>query len=282
VWTNRIWWLIIPAVFVFSCKPARKIQTSETTFYNASGLKNENAGMLLYKLKQRKFDYKWISAHFSVDIQVDSSNTSFSGTVRIRKDSIIWMTISPLLGIEVARVLLNKDTAMFIDKIHDRYFQGNYDYIDSLLDDDIDYELVQSVMVGSNIDFYNDTTKLKGYYDGQQYLLSTVARRQIRKILFHNRTIHTKNDVQFIWFDKKDYHINRIRVEDFVNHRTLDAFYGDFQQVDSVMFPTHIQYVISAEKTIKIDLQYKKVYFKTHEDTPFTILPKYERIEYNK
>src|ERR1700739_1403831 len=257
---RRILLFVIVMVFIVSCKDTRKIQTSETTYYNASGLKHENASVLLSKLKKRKFDYKWISAHFSFEMDVDSSHTSFGGTVRIRKDSIIWMTISPLLGIEVARVLLNKDTAMFIDKVHDKFFKGNYDFIDSLLDDDVDYELVQSVMVGSNIDFYNDTAKLKGYFDGKQYLLSTVTRREIKRILFHNRPIRTKNDVQFIWFDPKDYHINRIRVEDFVNHRTFDAFYSDFQQVDSVMmFPTHIQYVIQAEKTIKIDLEYKKI-----------------------
>jgi len=280
---SKICWVVVLFVFIVSCvNNKRKVQTSETTYYNASALKHENAALLLSKLKQRKFDYRWISAHFSIDIDVDSSHTSFNGIVRIRKDSILWMTISPLLGIEVARVLLNKDTAAFIDKIHDKYFKGNYDYIDSLLDDDIDYELVQSVMVGTNMPFYTDTSKLKGYYDGQQYLLSTETRRQVRRDIFLHLTIHPKNDVQFIWFDKKDYHINRIRLEDFTNRRTFDAFYGDFQQFDSVMFPSHIQYVIQAEKTIKIDLQYKKVYFKSQEETPFNILPKYERIQYNK
>lgn len=278
---KRILLLIIPVVLIISCKtPSRKVLTSETEYYNASGLKHENSALLLSKLQKRRFDYHWISAHFSFDMDVDSSHTSFGGTVRIRKDSIIWMTISPLLGIEVARIMLNKDSAQFIDKIHDKYFKGNYDYIDSLLDDDIDYELVQSVMVGSNLDFYKDSTKLKGYYDGKQYLLSTVTRRKAKKILFKNAVIRAKSDVQFIWFDPKDYHINRIRLEDFVNHRTFDAFYSDFQQVDSVMFPSHIQYVITAEKTIKIDLVYKKIYFKTQEETPFNILPKYERIQY--
>lgn len=277
---SKIFPVIIILIFIISCVTNRKIQTSPDTYYNAAGLKHENAALLLSKLKKRKFDYKWISAHFDVEIDVDSSHTSLSGIVRVRKDSIIWMTISPLLGIEVARALLNKDTAMFVDKVHDKYFKGNYDYIDSLLDDDIDYELLQSVMVGTNVDFYTDTAKLKGFYDGQQYLLSTVTRRQVRKVLFQNREIHTKNDVQFIWFDKNDYHINRIRLEDFVNHRTFDAYYGEFQQFDSVMFPSHIQYVITAEKTIKIDLQYKKVYFKDKEETPFAILPKYERIQY--
>lgn len=279
-WFKNIGFIVAIASLLTSCKVQQKVQTSDTTYYNASGLKHENANVLLAKLKKRKFDYKWISAHFSLEMDVDSIHNSFGGTVRIRKDSIIWMTISPLLGIEVARVLLNKDSAAFIDKVHDKYFKGNYDYIDSLLDDDLDYELVQSVMEGSNMEFYNDTARLKGYYDGQQFLLSTVPRRKIKRILYRNLNIRTKSDVQFIWFDPKDYHINRIRVEDFINHRTFDAFYSDFQQVDSVMFPTHIQYVISAEKIIKIDLEYKKVYFKNSEETPFAILPKYERIQY--
>jgi len=279
---KKLLWLAILAFFIVSCKPVRKVQSSETTYYNASGLKKENALALLSKLKSRRFGYKWISAHFSLEMDVDSSHTSFSGVTRIRKDSIIWMTISPLLGIEVARVLLNQDTAAFIDKIHDKYFKGNYGYIDSLLDDDIDFEQVQAVMVGTHMEFYTDTSKLKGYFDGQNYLLSTERKRKIKRIIFRNLPIKSKNDAQFIWFDPKDYHINRIRVEDFVNHRIFDAFYSEFQQVDSVMFPTHIQYVISAEKTIKIDLQYKKVYFKTSEEAPFVILPKYDRIRYNK
>jgi hypothetical protein len=277
---KKIAWLAIVVLFIVSCKTVRKVQTSDSTYYNASGLKKENALSLLSKLKSRKIDYRWISAHFSLEMDVDSSHTSFGGVVRMRKDSIIWMTISPLLGIEVARVLLNQDTAMFIDKIHDKYFKGNYSYIDSLLDDDVDYELVQSVMVGTHMEFYTDTAKLKGYFDGQNFLLSTERKRKIKRIIFKNMVIKSKNDAQFIWFDPKDYHINRIRVEDFVNHRIFDAFYSEFQQVDSVMFPTHIQYVISAEKTIKIDLQYKKIYFKNSEETPFVILPKYERIRY--
>src|SRR6185312_11110218 len=145
---KKLLWLAILAFFIVSCKPVRKVQSSETTYYNASGLKKENALALLSKLKSRRFGYKWISAHFSLEMDKDSSHTSISGVTRIRKDSIIWMTISPLLGIEVARVLLNQDTAAFIDKIHDKYFKGNYGYIDSLLDDDIDFEQVQAVMVG--------------------------------------------------------------------------------------------------------------------------------------
>jgi hypothetical protein len=198
----------------------------------------------------------------------------------MKKDSLVWMSISKL-GIEGVRALLNKDTAMFMDRMDDKYFKGNYDYIDSLLDNDIDFELIQAVMMGTSTDFYSDTAKLRGFYDGKsQYVLSTIRKRNIRRTVFKNKHIKSKEDAQIIWFDTKDYHINRIRVEDFVNHRTFDAFYDDFQTVDSVSFPMHIQYVIAAGKTIKIDLRYKKLNFQLKEETPFAIPAKYTRIQY--
>jgi hypothetical protein len=200
--------------------------------------------------------------------------------VRMRKDSLVWMSISKL-GIEGVRAMLNEDTAMFMDRINDRYFKGNYDYIDSLLDNDIDFELIQAVMMGTSTDFYSDSAKLRGFYDGKtQYVLSTIRKRKLKRTLFKNKQLKTKDDAQVIWFDMKDYHINRIRVEDFVNHRTFDAYYDDFQAVDSILFPMHIQYVITAGKTIKIDLKYKKLNFKLKEETPFAIPAKYARIHY--
>lgn len=278
---RRLLFIAIPvALFSVSCKTTHKIQSDNQAKVVTPTLKKQNILSLVAKLKANKYDYKWINAHFSFDMDVDSANTSFSGTIRMRKDSVIWMSIAPLLGIEFARVMLTQDTAMQMDRVHDTYFKGDYDYINSRLGDDIDFELVQSVMIGSNVEFYNDTDKMKSYFDGNQYIISTIRKRKLKKVLFKNRTFHSKSDAQFIWLDPNDYHITRVRLEDFVNHRTFDAYYSDFQKVDSVMFPFHIRYEIAAEKKIKIDLQYKKVSFRSQEEVPFTIPKKYERVQY--
>jgi len=277
---NKLAALLICLVLIVSCKTNHNIQVSGDHTALSTTLKKENTSQLLSKLKSRKLNFHWLSAHFTMDMQVDSTETSFGGVVRMKKDSIVWMSISKI-GIEGVRALLNLDTAMFMDRINDRYFKGNYDYIDSLLETDIDFELIQAVMMGTSIDFYNDTAKLRGFYDGKsQYVLSTIRKRNIKRAVFRNRHIRSKEDAQIIWFDTKDYHINRIRVEDFANHRTFDAYYDDFQAVDSVMFPMHIQYVIAAGKTIKIDLKYKKLNFQLKEETPFAIPAKYARIQY--
>lgn len=272
--------ITIPLLLTVACKTTHNTTASQQNKTPAPSLKKENIYSLVSKLKANKYDYKWITAHFSFDMDEDSSHTSFSGTIRMRKDSVIWMSIAPLLGIEAARVMLTQDSAMTMDRLHDTYFKGDYDYINSRLADDIDFELIQSVMVGSNVEFYNDTAKMKSYFDGSQYLISTIRRRKLKRILYHNSNYRSKSDAQFIWLDPQDYHITHVRLEDFVNHRTFDAYYSDFQKVDSVMFPFHIRYEIVAEKKIRIDLQYKKVAFKLQEETPFTIPKKYERVQY--
>jgi hypothetical protein len=178
--------------------------------------------------------------------------------------------------------MVTQDSAMYMDRLNDTYFKGDYNYINSKLNtaDDLDLDLLQSMMIGNCMEFYSDTAKMKSYFDGKQYIISTIRKRNLRRVLYRNRPYHSKEDEQFIFLDPVDFHITHVRLEDFVNHRTFDAYYSDFQKVDSVMFPFHIQYQIVAQKNIKIDLQYKKVSFKQEESVPFIIPKKYQRVQY--
>jgi hypothetical protein len=275
--------LVIPGLLFFtSCFTAKKIPTPNPP--PTTSIKKENAYSLMTKMKGNNLNYRWISARFTADIDNDSSSDSFSGVVRLRKDSIIWMSVSVILGaITAVHAKLDGDSVIFIDHIHSQYFKGTYDYLDTLLNEDIDFDLIQSVMVGNSLEFYNDTTKMNAYYDGKarDYVLSTVRKRRYRRLM-KNKPLHTKNDAQLIWLDASDFHIKKIKLEDFVTHHTFEASYDDFEKKDSgSTFPMHIHYEINTgKKVIKIDLKYKKVNFVNSESIPFTIPVKYEQIHY--
>ena len=49
-------------------------------------------------------------------------NVEFKANVRINRDSAIWMSISPALGIEIARVLVLNDSLKLLSKIPDNKF----------------------------------------------------------------------------------------------------------------------------------------------------------------
>ena len=58
----------------------------------------------------------------NVEYSEDKGKTSLKGQLRIQSDSLIWLTFSPALGIEAARVLLTNDSVKFINRLNKTYF----------------------------------------------------------------------------------------------------------------------------------------------------------------
>ncbi len=196
--------------------------------------------------------------------------------MRCRRDSMIWLSITPLLGIEVARAIITKDSVKFVDRIHSEFFTGDFAYISKLLHADLDYEMIQSLLVGNSVAFYEEDEKLRsGVYDGK-FLLSTVRKRKFKRVVEQNKEL--KDPVQGIWLDPGNYKIMRILFNEFNPDREFDANFSNFQLVDSLLFPHTINYNIKAEKNVIISIDYSKVTLNKPQAMPFSIPEKYERI----
>ena len=89
----------------------------------------ESADSLASVVIGRDLSTRWFSARVNVDATIDKENRSFNANLRICKDSAIWMSISPALGIEVARVLIDKDSVRFINRLNSTYFKGGFAYL---------------------------------------------------------------------------------------------------------------------------------------------------------
>jgi hypothetical protein len=80
------------------------LQQSCSTAHRAikAPIKLEGADYLFEKLKQSEIHFSDFSAKFSAEYTVDKKKTALSGQFRIKHDSLIWISISPILGIEMA------------------------------------------------------------------------------------------------------------------------------------------------------------------------------------
>lgn len=126
----------------------------------------------------------------------------------MRKDSIIWASVSPALGIEVIRFVATKDTLKFIDRIHNKYFIGDYDTLGKMLNTEIDLEILQSLLVGNSVEFYEEDEKLRAGIDSCQYLLGTIRKRKLRKVIQKGKEL--KEPAQNIWLRDSTFKISRI------------------------------------------------------------------------
>lgn len=258
-----------------ACKTKKDIVETKRNTDERVDIKNPRTLMKL--LKENQFDFKWLSAKFSADMVLDGNNESFNGLMRVRKDSVIWMIISKM-GFEGARIMITKDSVKFLDKVNKKYFTGTHDTISKMLHTDLDFEIMQSMLVGNSVEFYEEDEKLKAGKDkdSSQYILSTVRKRKLKRILKGHDV--PKDLVQSIWMENKLWKITRIFMTDHNTNRTFDAFYNDFQKTDSALFPFHVKFDIKAEREVMVEFDYSKVTLNKPQEFPFTVPESYERI----
>lgn len=268
--------LLCTSLLFSSCKTRKKI-----TLNNGKCLLDfKNARTLSSNLKAKEFKFDRLSAKVSVDAEIDSTSASFTITLRIKKDSVIWMSLSKL-GIEGARVLITKDSVRFIKRPlgddNGKFFVGDFAYISKMLSTDLDFEMLQSLLVGNSVEFYDEDEKLKPGIDSCQYTLGTIRKKRLHRVIKGEKEL--KEPAQSIYMVPETFKIARILFYEFGPDRSFDARFSDFELKDSTQqFPMKMNYTIKAQKNVKIDLQYTKLILNEEQTFPFKIPENYEPI----
>lgn len=270
--------LIICSIFFVSCKNQKKL-AQNTPVSTKCNLDYKNSRTLISNLKANEFCFERFSAKMSVDATIDSSFNSFTITLRMFKDSLIWMSISKV-GLEGARVLITKDSVQFINKMNNTYFKGDFNYISNMLNTPLDFEILQSLLVGNSVTFYNDDEKLKPGIDDCQYLLGTIRKFKLRKV---EKGKELKEPAQSIYMLPESFKIARIVFYDFNPDRVFDAHFSNFEKIDSAQyFATKMNYSIKTSKNISIDINYSKPRLGEEQSFPFKIPDNYVPIVYKE
>ncbi|MFH1004212.1 MAG: DUF4292 domain-containing protein [Bacteroidota bacterium] len=273
--------LISFLLLLSACKAKKKLLNPST---EKCKIDRKNAKTLTALIKQNQVIYNTFSGKIKTTFIVDEKETDFIISLRMRKDSIIWASISPALGIEAMRIVATKDSIHFIDRVHNNFFSGSYDTLGKILNTEIDLEILQSLLVGNNVEFYEEDEKLRAGIDSCRYLLGTIRKRKLRKVMIKGKEL--KEPAQNIWLSDSTFKISRILFREFNSGREFDAYFENFQKLeftgasDKQMFiPYNYKFVIKAERNIQINLKYIKVNANKSQTFPFTIPANYEKIE---
>ena len=234
------------------------------------------------RMYENQLDFKYASAKFNCQLTIDSEEHSFNVTVRCRKDSVIWLSISKL-GIDAARVLITKDSVKFtLGLTEKKYFAGDFSYINQMLHADLDYDMLQALLFGNSAAFHDDDDKLKPGRDKSscQYFLSTIRKKHLKRI--NNGTEIPNESYQTMWLDPTTFKIVNLEFDDVKEKRKFSASYSDFKMIENYLAPFGLLYKITAEKNIQANINYGRISINEIQSFPFKIPPSYERIEFKK
>ena len=241
----------------------------------------KNSKALTRYIRENEVKYNWLFLKSNVTTMFEGEDKSFDAKVRLRKDSLMLITIE-LLSIDFAKVLISKDSIKMVDYHHKKYFKGDFNYINDLLNADLDFNVIQSVIIGNSAEFTEDDEKLKPVTDRENccYMLSTERKKHLRRIEKGQEDV--KKALQIITLNPDNFKITKNEFVDPLSNRSFIANYSNFKNADSLFAPYNVNIDIKAEKNMNIKIEYVRIEKDKAQKFNFSIPSKYDKIEIQK
>lgn len=166
-----------------------------------------------------EIDFRYLIAKSKISFKSpDQDIDNASINIRVRKDSLIWVSVSKL-GIEAVRGQITRDSITIIDKIHREYSVYDFPTLSRQFNFEMNFELLQALIVGNLPLPKQPAQKIKHERD---YLL---LRQSEGKVLVEN------------YIGEKDRKLKKLMVTEQPTKNTLRLDYEDFTSLNNFLFP---------------------------------------------
>ncbi len=275
-------------MFLSSCKSKKQLQQSHAapiTVEDTTGkcrLTFKTAKTLSKHIKENELAYKWIYAKADVQTLIDGEDHNLDIRIKGRKDSAIWISIQAVGLIDIAKILITRDTVKMVVYVKKQYFIGDFNYINQLLNADLDFDLIQAALIGNSADFDDEDSKMKPMVDREncQYVLSTERKRKLRRITSGQDSL--KRSLQTMILNPDNFKITTNEFKDVATNRSFYAKYDNFLAPDSIFAPHHVNIEIKAEKKIDLKINYVRIEINQPQKLLLNIPKNYEPIPIKK
>ena len=241
-------------------------------------LKSQGESYLLEKMSAAETKFTSLNTRINITlVDEKKSKTNLNGQLRILKDSIIWISLSPALGIEAARLVLTQDSIKFINRLDKTYFVGDFNFVNQIFGTTLDFDMVQAIITGNDMENY-DKENFRGSIDQLEYKLSATNRLKRKKILKQTDTPNVL--VQNIWLDPSTFKITRINLKEFNNENIkLQATYSDFETINNQLIPQSIQFELHGGKKLNLFFNYSKIEIDNRLSFPFKVPDSFNKMK---
>lgn len=267
---KRLKQLTVPTVFfalmlLVSCGPIRETVAPDPTRHT---LQETLAG-----IRQNETSFKSLNARFSGSATIEGSYYSINGTLRIKKDSAIFVSVAPLLGIEIARLLVTPDTVKMVNRIENTFYAGNMEILNRMLGTYLDYHMLEALLTGNDFNHFSARDFHVSTNNGDLILFSRNRHPQnlAEGVRFQNRLV----------VNSKTYRITENVLHENEAQRNLQVRYLGFSRVDNQLVPREISMIFSDRSgQTSVDLQFSRIVLNEESSFAFNIPGHYREIRF--
>lgn len=245
---NRIT-LVCLAMLFFSCRAKKET----AAVVNTVPVVTNNKSASIKAIYDNAFGFKTLSAKAKIDFKFNNASNGASLNMRIRNDEVIWMSVTAIAGIEVARVMITPDSIKIHNRLQGEYLAKPFSFISQYANRTIDFNTLQNLLVGNTIKgSVSEDSEFN--INGAQTIVKSSAEDILYELIFNEHYKLTEN-----------------RLRD-ARGQQLTAQYSDFQTVSGRNLPYSVIMLSNAgNKNVRIDIKYSSVSVNEPLDFPFSI-----------
>jgi hypothetical protein len=258
------------SLFMVACRSTKKIQTAISKKDTVQMVRVDNnrfdsSGFIrqAYRgVQSNHIDFNTFSAKIKVDYRGgDGKSYDFNAFVRMKKDSVIWISVNAALGIEAFRVLITPDSVKVLNKLDKVAQLRSMDYLQDLTQLPFNFKELQAIIIGNPV--YLDSNIVSFRKDEEYISLMSSGR------LFKH----------YITVGANDYLINSSKLDDAEVGRSRTAVftYGEYESKDNIRFATRRKISLAEKSRLDISLEFKQFNFNESLNYPFNVPKNYRR-----
>lgn len=212
-----------------------------------------------------KIDFEYMTTRTKFKYKNGDDKTKATARMRIKRDSIIWFSLTPGVGIEAARGIITQDSLILMDRVNKEAYYFSFDSLSRKFDFDFSYNLFQSVLIG-DLPFERErmdvVTKMNN---------DILIAQQEGPLTINNR------------IDEKTGRLKNLRARTMENENTLEIRYNEFKPLNEKAFANKalmiLTYFLEGKKEqATVDLEHNRVQIEEGPlQFPFSIPARYHR-----
>lgn len=262
-------------LIMFACRPSQKIQktteviTKVDTTPVALAKDNKIADStdlikeVYNKVLKNKINFTTFNSKARVAYNSEEGNNEATAYIRVKKDSIIWISLRGPLGIEGFRVLITKDSVKVINLLKKNVQYQSIGFLRQFTGIPFDYPALQDLIVGNPVFVDSNVTS---YSTDSSHHLQVL----MQGTFFKNTTV----------IDNTDYKILNSKLDDIntARNRTCTISYDGYDSSSGIPFSTQRKISVRDQSKFDINLDFKQYGFNQSVTFPFNVPVNYKTL----
>ncbi len=216
----------------------------------------------LQKLAARKIDFTTFSAKINVDYQgADGKKYDVNANLRMYKDSLIWISITAIFGIEGLRAIITPDSVKILNKQDKVFTARSVSYLQEVTALPLSPSSLQDILIGNPV--FLDSANVLSFSGQENNHITLLSKGEwFKNLLTLNQHSRVEN--------------SKLDDVDNTRSRTCNLSYSNYEEKKGVLFSTKRRITVTEKSKLDIKLDFKSYEYNETLSFPFSVPKSYK------